>query len=383
MKSNRLCFIGCMGSGKSSLARRYTAKYGGEVFDVDKEFAKLYGDISTFFATRGEAEFRRLEEQLMISAARGDYAVVSTGGGAVLSKRGMAALRAVCEVVFLSAPQQVLKARIEKSDRPLKTDLERVLRERMPLYEKYADYTVDSSVDSLSELEKALTFPRSRRYDVVLCDSDNTLLDFTRASAWAVEHTLSELGVKCDPERAVALYRPIVKDVWEKLERGEISRNQLFDLREDAFAAALGTHFERGAFNGLYRAYLRETRFVKDGAIEFLQQLKARGVAVYIITNADVYCASQRLKPIVPYVDGAFISEALGVNKPDVGFFEEINKRICLDRSRTIVFGDSPTADIKGAVDYGLDSCLFDPSGKLASDADYTAACYDDFLAII
>ncbi len=85
----RLALIGPMGSGKSSLARRYTAKYGGTVFDTDAEFTRRNGDIPAFFARNGEEEFRKAEQRLLVEAAQSDASVISTGGGAALCRKGM------------------------------------------------------------------------------------------------------------------------------------------------------------------------------------------------------------------------------------------------------------------------------------------------------
>ncbi len=380
----KLALIGPMGSGKSNLCRRLTQKFGFVSVDTDLEFTRKFGAIHDFFKTRGEAEFRKIECEIMKAAAESDAQIIATGGGAVLNKAGMNALRRRCDIVYLTAPIEVIKARIEKSDRPLKNDIERIVAERAPLYEKYADYIVDSSVDSFTMLEKQLALPRRVRYDTVLVDSDDTLLDFAAASAYAVNKALVSLGVNFDVEKAMKLFRPIVREVWEKFERGEVTREQLFVLRERKFADALGVTFAEGEFNTEYRKNLRETRFVRDGAIEFLKSLKARGVAVYIITNADVYCASERLKPVMPYADGAFISEAIGFSKPDARYFDAVFSRLGnVDKSRTVVFGDSESSDIAGGVGYGLDTVLYAPNGGDSLIADYTVASYAEFMSLL
>lgn len=380
----RLAFIGAMGSGKSSLARRYTAEFGGTVFDTDREFVKRYGSISVFFARRGEAEFRRIETNLLIEAARSDCTVISTGGGAVYSEKGMAALRKNCDIVYLTAPIDVLKARIKNSDRPLKNDLERVLKERAPLYEKYADYTVDSSLDSLVSLKAALKNPRKNRYDIVLTDSDDTILDFTAACARVVSEALKSLGVKCDFDKAAEEFRILTDKYWRMHEKGEITRERLFAMREREFSERVGARFSEGEFNGEYRRFLRETKFVRFGATDFLASLKSRGVKVYIITNADSYCADERLKPVIGYTNGAFVSEEIGFSKPDSRFFDAVFDKLgCPDKNRVIVFGDGEGSDISGAVSYGLDCCLYAPNGYRSTAATYAVKDYDGFLELI
>lgn len=384
MRDRRLAFIGPMGSGKSKLVKKFIAKYGGTSLDTDSEFVRLYGPISDFFAAHGEAEFRAREQRIIIDCAQSDATVVATGGGAVTSRRGMNALRFYRDVVYLSAPIDILKARIQKSDRPLKNDLERVMREREPLYERYADYHADSSVDSLVSLENALEFRRPNRYDIALIDSDDTLLDFQSACKWSLGETLAELGVSVDADKAKSIYLPQNNKVWGMLEKGEITRSELFVLREKMFGDALGVTFKQGEFNTVYRNNLKKTRFVLDGAIELLKSLNSKGIKVYIITNADAMCAAERLKPLTPYVSGAFVSETVGHNKPSREFFDCVYNGIGRpNKSRVIVFGDSPTSDIKGGANYGFDTCLYDTAGRVDPEADFSVRNYAEFLKIV
>ncbi len=379
-----LVFIGPMGSGKSSLARRISAKYGGTVLDVDKEFTRRYGSISDFFAQNGEAEFRKLEENLLVEAAKSDAAYIATGGGAVLSRRGMYALRKSCTVVYLTAPTAVLKDRINRSDRPLKNDLEFTLKARAPLYEMYADYTVDTRVDSVKELERALKTKRKNRYDILLCDSDDTLLDFQKARSASIRAAAEELDLPCGAEACDRAYKAVVCRVWKKLERGEITADELKTERVTALGEELGIALDVDAFNRAYTSEMEKTRFVSDGATEFLRDVCARGIETYVITNSFVNFARERTKPLLPYVDGVFVSEEIGYYKPDVRFFEHVLSAIsCTDKRRVLVFGDSETSDIKGGADSGLDTCRLMCSPDTDSAADYIVRGYSELLDIL
>ncbi len=379
-----LALIGAMGSGKSSLARRATAKYGGSVIDTDREFVRRYGDIAAFFAENGESKFRMIEGKLLSEAAQSGADFIATGGGAVLNRQGMTALRANCDIVYLNAPLDVLKSRIARSDRPLKNDIERIVAERAHLYERYADYVIDTSVDSLSALETALKRPRKNRYDVVLCDSDDTVLDFRRASEMSIEETVDILGLQCDKQAAVSAFKRITCDVWHRLERGELTRDTLYVARAQAMSEALGIDIDPDGFNGTYMGRMCTTRFVRPGAVEFLKELTRRGIKTYIITNSFSRVACERLKAVQEYVAGSFISESIGYYKPDKRFFDGVFNAIGdVDKARVIVFGDSETSDITGGKNYGLDTCLYDVTGKKDTSADYRVRDYSEFLKIV
>lgn len=54
-------------------------------------------------------------------------------------------------------------------------------------------------------------------------------------------------------------------------------------------------------------------------------------------------------------LDGVFLSEHIGTEKPNIGFFEKVFEEIKpLDKSKTIIVGDSPTSDIRGGINAGI-----------------------------
>ena len=61
-----------------------------------------------------------------------------------------------------------------------------------------------------------------------------------------------------------------------------------------------------------------------------------------------------------------YISDALGVQKPDKAFFDIVLDDISeKDTSRILVVGDSLTSDMQGGRNAGLDTCLYDPRGRV------------------
>ncbi len=372
----KIALIGAMGSGKSALSRRLTAKYGATAVDTDAEFTRRYGDINAFFAAHGEAEFRKRERDIIIDAAYSDADVVATGGGAVLSREGMNALRRTRDVVYLTAPTATLKARVMRSDRPLKADFDKILSRRKALYEAYADYTVSSEFNSIDEFERELAKPRGNRFDAVLCDADDTLLDFKRAMRYAVVEAARALGITKSDDEIVSKYAEVTRIIWSKLERGEITRAELNHIRFRLLGEMLGEAFDYERMNDTYIEYMRGTRFVIDGAIELLNGLRARGIKVYIITNSFTRVASERLKAIADYADGAFISEEVGYDKPRAEFFERVLESVgSPDKSRTLVFGDSETSDVAGGRNSGLWTCLYGERADTAADFSVKSLC--------
>lgn len=380
----RFALIGAMGSGKSSLARSYASRYNVDYFDTDSEFVRRYGAIDAYFAAHGEDSFRDIEQNLMIEAAKSDAKIIATGGGAILNKRGINALRSACDIVYLNAPIDVLEVRIAKSKRPLKNNLREVFAQRETLYKKYADYTVDSTVDAFTEFEKAIALPRYNRYDCVFCDADETLLDFKSAMRWSILGATREMGITVSDDIVYDKYSRITYTVWNMLERGEIGFGDMRRIQFEMLIKELGANVSAQEYGTKFIDRIMTTRYVLFGAIDFLKSLRSRNVKVYITTNSFTQIAEQRLKVLDGCIDGAFVSQAVGYSKPDKRFFDAVLSACgIVDKSRVIVFGDSETSDIAGGIAAGLDTCLFDVTRKKQTAADFTAYDYDGFLRLI
>ncbi len=154
-----LVFIGFMGSGKSRAVRAAEAA-GLEALDSDKLLAReLDSTIDAFFASEGEAEFRRREAAfvagLLDRAPAG--AAIALGGGSVLSETVRDAL-AGHTVVWLETDAETAWKRAQ-GKRPLATDRERfesLYAEREPIYESLADAVVPGHRDAPSRAIEAL-----------------------------------------------------------------------------------------------------------------------------------------------------------------------------------------------------------------------------------
>ena len=102
------------------------------------------------------------------------------------------------------------------------------------------------------------------------------------------------------------------------------------------------------------------TKFIRlyDGVIEFLEELKARGKKVYLLSNAQSAFTRPELKylDIEKYFDGILISSEEGCKKPGSDFYNTLINRYKLDVKESIMIGNDSVSDIRGSYEVGMDS---------------------------
>ncbi len=200
------------------------------------------------------------------------------------------------------------------------------------------------------------------KYRTILFDADMTLFNFKAAEAIALKQVLEDRGHPAT-EEVIALYSKINDGLWKAFERGEISRETLLAERFTRLFKELGTGDDGEAANKEYLYNLGSYPILIDGAEELCKVL-SKDHDLYIITNGVTETQKRRFASsvIYPYFKGIFVSEETGSQKPHRAYFDYVSSRIPnWSAESTLVVGDSLTADIQGAINYGLDSCWYNP----------------------
>lgn len=195
-------------------------------------------------------------------------------------------------------------------------------------------------------------------YNCLMIDLDDTLLDFGATEEVALKKTFEQFGFP-HTEENLAMYHKINKALWRQLEEGKVKKEALMTGRWKQFLAHLGQLGNAAKINEFYLARLAEGAFALPGALEFLQEVEDYAT-IAIITNGAEKAQKGRLvnSGVATYADGIFISEKMGINKPDKRFVNIALDRLGVtNRSKVLVIGDSLLADIKCGLDAGLDTC--------------------------
>ena len=197
-----------------------------------------------------------------------------------------------------------------------------------------------------------------KKYSFLLFDADNTLLDFDENERVSLSETFRHFGLPCG-DKVLRLYHDINLMYWEMLARKEIERDVLLIKRFETLFERMGVKADPVAVENRYREGLGRGCQLMKGAVEVCGELR-KDYGLYIITNGVASTQHNRLEGsgLSAYMDGIFISDEIGYNKPDREFFEYVEKHIPgFDRRKALVVGDSLFSDIRGGVDYGIDTC--------------------------
>lgn len=208
------------------------------------------------------------------------------------------------------------------------------------------------------------------KYEVILFDMDDTLFDFKRSEETALQKTFLEFGL---PGNA-ADYRPSYKEIssvlWTELEQGEML---LSELKVERFRRLFVKHrLEVNAeeFGNRYLEYLGMGTHLKNGAAELCRNLGDYRLAV--LSNGFQGVQESRIQgsPLNNTFEDIITSEKAGYQKPDPRIFDYAFSTLQIkDKTRVLIVGDSLTSDIQGGINYGIDTCWFNP-GHRENDTD-------------
>lgn len=164
--------VGFSGTGKSHAGRELARRLGRPFVDTDQRLVERFGmPIGEVFRERGEAAFRAAEAEEVATACGGRDAVISLGGGAIVSDDNFRAAREGNLVVRLAASLDTIYARLTSApgaeERPMLSGedprgrMAALLASREPRYAE-ADATVETEgrtveqvVDEIERIARA------------------------------------------------------------------------------------------------------------------------------------------------------------------------------------------------------------------------------------
>lgn len=208
---------------------------------------------------------------------------------------------------------------------------------------------------------------KNRMITTLLWDMDETLLNFAAAERAAINALFQEFGFGECSDAMLERYSKINRSYWERLERKELTKPEILVGRFRDFFEAEGLDSTVAAeFNEKYQLSLGDTIVFRDDSYNIVKSLHGK-VKQYIVSNGTIAAQTKklRLSGFGDLMDGVFLSEDLGVEKPDILFFEKVFEKIHPeDKPQVMIVGDSLTSDIQGGNNAGIMTCWYNPEQK-------------------
>lgn len=204
-------------------------------------------------------------------------------------------------------------------------------------------------------------------YRAILWDVDGTLLNFLKSERAAIKECFQVCGLGECTDEMVQSYSEINEGYWKMLERHEIEKPALFRRRFEDLFSKYGLSYDTAEFNILYQQTLGNHIFPNDNSLELVRSLKGK-IKQYAVTNGSFTAQERKLRRsgLDRLLDGIFISDVVGYEKPSPLFFDSVFDQIPEGREEAIIVGDSLTSDILGGNKAGIACCWYDPENKPA-----------------
>lgn len=198
----------------------------------------------------------------------------------------------------------------------------------------------------------------------IFFDLDHTLWDFDANSVLAFDKIFKEQHPTLDTRQFVEVYAPINQACWKLYQVDKMTHEELRYQRLKQSFEALQYEISDEAIDKIahdYIAFLPDNNQLFDGALEVLDYLFPK-YNLHIITNgfAEVQYKKMANSGLESYFKTVTNSEMAGVKKPHPNIFEFALSLAKVDKENAIMIGDCIDADVRGAIEFGMEAILFD-----------------------
>ena len=208
------------------------------------------------------------------------------------------------------------------------------------------------------------------KYEWLLFDADGTLFDFDKAEAEALSGAFAAFDLPYNSHISDS-YHKVNSQIWLEFEQGLITQQELRSQRFARLFKILDLEVDATAFSDVYINHLGRGTYLIEGAEVLLEALNGR-FHLLLITNgiADVQRPRLAGSTIKQYFPIVIISGEIGTAKPDPKIFDAAFEAMDHPaKEKCLIIGDSLSSDIRGGLNYGIDTCWYNSNGNTAVPA--------------
>ena len=226
------------------------------------------------------------------------------------------------------------------------------------------------------------------KYEVIIFDADETLFDFKKSEREAFKNTMLNFNIEYDENYHLKIYNEINTGIWKEFEQGLITQEKLKIERFKRLSDKLNIKFDEINFAKSYMEHLADASFLFDESIDLIENLN-KSYKLSIVTNGLTSVQDKRIRKstIAKYFDAIVISEEILIAKPDPKIFEHTLKHMNFyDKSKVLMVGDSLTSDIQGGINFGIDTCWYNPNkieNKTSINHTYEISSFEELKSLL
>lgn len=202
------------------------------------------------------------------------------------------------------------------------------------------------------------------KYRWILFDADGTLFDYDSAEFFAFKTTLEKYGYSATPD-SLKMYRRINSRLFRELEIGQIKAKELRTKRFKLLFSQLNFKIDVNEFSRQYLGNLSKASQLLPEALKTVKALSSK-YKLLIITNGvgEVQRSRLNASELKPYFEDIVTSDEVGAAKPSKAIFDIAFEKMNMPaKKETLIVGDSLTSDMCGGVNFGIDTCWYNPFG--------------------
>ena len=221
-------------------------------------------------------------------------------------------------------------------------------------------------------------------YNTIIFDLDDTLTNDFENTKQAFKKVLEFINEEFSEDKFLK-FNMIDKKNWKDLAEGKIvtpfennKERKVEWLRARRFINYFGENnisYEKAVeLNNIYMNGMKEKVIPQDGAKEIIEYLYEKEYKIIIATNGPTIPLKTKVEKlkITKYVDLIFSAEEIGITKPYKGFYDALlQKAKIISKSQVLFIGDDLEKDIKGGIDYGIDTCWCNYKNIVDTSYDY------------
>lgn len=227
----------------------------------------------------------------------------------------------------------------------------------------------------------------------VFVDIDDTLWWFTENSKLALRHTFDAFDISsvCTYERFKEVYLKKNLELWNLYHHGLIDKDFLvnerfrFTLKECGYKGDVEKMCH--LLDEEYLRFLALQPTTIPGARQLLEYLVAKGYDVNTLSNGFQGTQQQKLISggLSDLIHRNVLSDDCGITKPQRGIFDYALEQCGAEAATTVMIGDNPDADIKGAHDAGWRTIYFNIRGldPIEGTSDAVVTSLDEIQQIL